>query len=121
MKRHIDYAWRLEELMEARGMVVSSDLIPCLAERGIHLARSQAYGVVYQRPERISLQLCAALCDIFDCGIEELISVTAADAHNDRADTADRAVPPIGTRSANVIELNRSVRAWRTRMARDAD
>ena len=80
MKRHVDYTWRVAELMAAHGMHNSTDLIPRLAERGIVLSRPQVYRVVHQRPERVSLQMMAALCDIFSCGVEDLVTVTATDA-----------------------------------------
>ena len=79
MKRQVDYTWRLAELMAVAGMHNSTELIPRLAERGIELSRPQVYRVVHQRPERISVQLMAALCDIFGCGVEDLITVTATD------------------------------------------
>ncbi|MDT5220626.1 MAG: hypothetical protein QOF15_2731 [Mycobacterium sp.] len=33
MKRKVDYTWRLAELMAARGLHNTTDLIPLLAER----------------------------------------------------------------------------------------
>ena len=78
MKRQVDYTWRLAELMAARGMHNSTQLIPLLFERGIELSRPQVYRVVHQRPERISLQMMAALCDILGCGVEDLVTVTAS-------------------------------------------
>ena len=68
MKRDVDYQWRVSELMARRGLHNSTDLAPLLRERGIDLFPSQVYRVVIQRPERLSLTLVAALCDIFDCG-----------------------------------------------------
>uniref|UniRef100_UPI00404018FC helix-turn-helix domain-containing protein n=1 Tax=Streptomyces sp. DSM 41540 TaxID=3448657 RepID=UPI00404018FC len=59
----------LAELMAAHGMHNSTDLIPRLAERGIQLSRPQVYRIVHQRPERVALQLMAALCDILGCGV----------------------------------------------------
>jgi Cro/C1-type HTH DNA-binding domain len=50
MKRKVDYTWRLAELMAARGMHTSTELIPLLSERGIQLSRPQVYRVVHQRP-----------------------------------------------------------------------
>jgi DNA-binding Xre family transcriptional regulator len=73
VKRQVDYTWRLAELMAAHSMHNSTDLIPRLAERGIVLSRPQIYRVVHQRPKRISLQMLAALCDIFSCGVEDLV------------------------------------------------
>ena len=81
----VDYAWRLAEIMAAHGMHNSTDLIPRLAERGIQLSRPQVYRMVHQRPERMSLQLLAALCDIFGCGVEDLLTVTATDVRRKKA------------------------------------
>lgn len=79
MKREVQYRWRLAELMAARGLHNTTDLIPLLAERGITLSRPQVYRLVNQKPERVALQVIAAICDIFSCGPEDLITVTAAD------------------------------------------
>lgn len=53
MKRKVDYTWRLAELMAARGLHNTTDLIPLLAERDITLSRPQVYRLVNQRPERM--------------------------------------------------------------------
>ncbi len=90
MKRDVDYQWRLSELMARHGLHNSTDLAPLLRERGIDLSPSQVYRVVTQRPERISLKLVAALCDIFRCGPEDLITVTAADARRGRRVAGDQ-------------------------------
>ena len=116
MKRQVDYTWRLAELMAAHGMHNSTELIPRLAERGIQLSRPQVYRVVHRRPERISVQLLAALCDIFGCGVEDLITVTATDVRRKTASATAR------TQSVqNVVELNKSVRPRRARVIRDDD
>jgi DNA-binding Xre family transcriptional regulator len=104
MRRKVDYTWRLAELMAARGLHNTTDLIPLLAERGITLSRPQVYRLVNQRPERVSLQVIAAICDIFDCGPGDLLTVTAADV---RARKTGTATPP------NVVELDRTVRPRR--------
>jgi DNA-binding Xre family transcriptional regulator len=109
MKREVHYSWRLAELMAAQGMHNSTDLIARLAERGIQLSRPQVYRVVHQRPERVSLQLMAALCDILGCGVEDLVTVTASDVR--RRKTATGSAPP-----PNVVELNKSVRPRRARV-----
>ena len=109
MKREIDYRWRLAELMAARGMHNSTDLSPLLKERGIELSASQVYRLVTQRPERVSLMMVAALCDIFSCGPEDLITVTAADVRARKT----------GTSAPNVVDLNRTVRPRRARIIDD--
>jgi DNA-binding Xre family transcriptional regulator len=116
MNRKVDYAWRLAEIMAAHGMHNSTDLIPRLSERGIQLSRPQVYRIVHQRPERLSLQLLAALCDILGCGVEDLLTVTATDVRRKRA-TATAAK----SSSAKVVDINKSVRPRRARVLRDDD
>ena len=110
MKRQVEYTWRLSELMAARGLHNSTDLIPLLAERGIILSRPQVYRIVNQKPERVALQVIAAICDIFSCGPEDLITVTAADVRARKTGTAN---------SPNVVDLNRTVRPRRARIIDD--
>ncbi|MCU1516649.1 MAG: Cro/Cl family transcriptional regulator [Pseudarthrobacter sp.] len=110
MKRKVEYTWRLSELMAARGLHNTTDLIPLLAERGIILSRPQVYRIVNQKPERVALQVIAAICDIFSCGPEDLITVTAADVRARRTGT---------TNSPNVVDLNRTVRPRRARIIDD--
>lgn len=110
MRRETDYAWRLAELMAANSLHNSTDLIPRLSERGIDMSRQQVYRLVHQRPERVSLKLLAALCDIFACGPEDLITVTAADARSKKVASAP-----------NVVELNKTVRPRRARIIADDD
>jgi DNA-binding Xre family transcriptional regulator len=106
MKRQVDYAWRLAEIMAAHGIHNSTDLIPRLAEHGIQQSRPQVYRVVNQRRERISLQLMAALCDIFSCAVEDLVTVTATDVRRRKAADSTAAAPS----APNVVDLNKSVR-----------
>ena len=115
MKRQVDYTWRLAEIMAAHGMHNSTDLMPRLAERGIQLSRPQVYRIVYQRPERMSLHLLAALCDIFGCGVEDLLTVTATDVRRKKAVSSNKTARP------NVVELNKSVRPRRARVIRNDD
>jgi len=109
MKRKVDYTWRLAELMAIRGLHNTTDLIPLLAERDITLSRPQVYRLVNQRPERMSLQVVAALCDIFACTPADLLTTTAADVRARKTGTAN---------SPNVVSLDRSVRPRRDPCAR---
>lgn len=80
---HTAFTWRLPELMATHGMRSSTELIPRLARRGIDLSRPQVYRVVHQPPTRMSLTLLAALCDVFSCGIDDLIEVPTVQRHHD--------------------------------------
>ena len=69
----VSYRWHLRQLMAARGMFATSDLVPLLASRGVKLSREQVYRLVARTPERLSLATLAALCDIFEVSAGELI------------------------------------------------
>jgi hypothetical protein len=72
MERRIEYGWRLREIMAARGMNTIADLLPHLADRGIHLSASQIYRLVGGTPERIKITMLAAILDTLDTTFEEL-------------------------------------------------
>ena len=73
MAARLDYRWHLRQVMAARGMFQTTDLIEPLAGRGIRLSSSQVYRLVTERPERLSLKILMALLDILDCTIADLI------------------------------------------------
>jgi DNA-binding Xre family transcriptional regulator len=80
VRRQVGYRWRLREVMASRGLFATTQLSPLLAERGIELSASQVHRLVTGTPERLSLQVLAALCDILEVTPDELIPVTAANA-----------------------------------------
>nr|WP_257890527.1 helix-turn-helix domain-containing protein [Rhodococcus sp. USK10] len=47
---------------------------------------------------RVSLQMVAALCDIFGCGVDDLVTVTATDTRRKRAAAS----------TPNVVEMNKA-------------
>jgi DNA-binding Xre family transcriptional regulator len=67
--------WNLRKLMATRDMFQTTDLVPLLAERGIHLSREQVFRLVTQSPQRLSMDTLAALCDILVCTPNDLIEV----------------------------------------------
>ena len=78
MKRQVEYRWRLREIMAEHSIFVTVDLVPLLADRGINLSASQVHRLATGTPERLSLPVLAAFCDIFDVTPADLI-VTRAD------------------------------------------
>ena len=74
------YGWHLGEVMARYGVRSTADLAPLLAERGITLSASQVHRLVTQTSERVSLQLLAALSDIFSARVDDLIATSAVDA-----------------------------------------
>jgi DNA-binding Xre family transcriptional regulator len=94
--------WKLRTLMADRGMFATSDLVPLLAERGVHLSREQVYRLVTQPPQRLSMDALAAICDILSCTPGDLIEIEAVRAQVRK--TADGAqapgnAPPAGRRT----------------------
>ena len=70
--------WHLRQLMAAREMFNTSDLVAPLAERGVILSREQVYRLVTGVPERLSLATLAALCDILGCAPGDLVEPVTA-------------------------------------------
>lgn len=77
MNKRMGYDWHLRQVMAARGMYQTSDLVGPLLERGITLSREQVYRLVTQTPQRLSLDVLAAICDILNCGPQDLIEIKA--------------------------------------------
>ncbi|MEV4604899.1 helix-turn-helix transcriptional regulator [Amycolatopsis sp. NPDC049253] len=106
MRRQVGYSWKLRELMAARGLRTTTQLGPLLAERGIDLSASQVHRLVTGTPERLSLQVLAALCDILDTTPNELIPLTAANAEQRRmAGPGSSAVPGDGGPRPTRVQL----------------
>jgi DNA-binding Xre family transcriptional regulator len=86
MAARLDYEWHLRQIMAARGMFSTTDLIGPLADREITLSSSQVYRLVTARPERLSMKILMALLDILDCSMDDLIEpVPAAGAAKKKA------------------------------------
>jgi DNA-binding Xre family transcriptional regulator len=72
------YVWHLRLRMAEKGLFQTSDLVPLLAERGVHLSREQVYRLVTSPPQRLSMDTLAALCDILQITPNDLVEITAA-------------------------------------------
>ena len=75
MTKKMGIRWHLRIRMAEKGLFQTSDLVPLLAERGIHLSREQVYRLVTQVPQRLSTDTLAALCDILECQPNDLIEI----------------------------------------------
>lgn len=94
MKRKVAYTWRLREIMAEHHVYTATELVPLLRERGIDLSASQVHRLVSGTPERLSLQVLAALCDILSCSPADLVSTTAENAGVRKTATGDLPAPP---------------------------
>ena len=106
MAAKLDYHWHLRQVMAARGMFSTTDLIEPLTQRGIRLSSSQVYRLVVERPERLSLKVLMALLDVLDCAITDLIEpVEAASSKPTRAagGSAAEGVGDLRPRRARIV------------------
>jgi len=98
-RRTVSYQWRLRQVMAEHQMYATTELVPLLAERGINLSASQVHRLVTSIPERLSLPILAALCDIFAVDAAELIPTDASSVGSARPPPATvpaRRPPPAG-------------------------
>jgi DNA-binding Xre family transcriptional regulator len=105
LRRRVAYQWRLREVMATRGLFTTTELVPLLAERGITLSASQVHRLVTGTPERLSLPVLAALCDILDVSPAELIAT--------RAENVAPRTAVAGESSVSVVELAAALRPKR--------
>ncbi|WP_261562798.1 helix-turn-helix domain-containing protein [Frankia tisae] len=77
MTRTTGIRWHLRTRMADKGLFQTSDLVPRLAERGVHLSREQVFRLVTQPPQRLSMDTLAALCDVLGCTPNDLIEIVA--------------------------------------------
>ena len=87
MARTVGYRWHLRRLMADQGLFQTTDLVPLLAARGVMLSREQVYRLVVKTPQRLNLEVLAALCDILDCGPGDLIECYADTGARPRSQT----------------------------------
>ncbi len=85
MIRKMGFQWNLRKLMALKDLFQTTELVPLLAERGIHLSREQVYRLVTQPPQRLSMETLAALCDILDCTPNDLVEVEVSNAQVSKA------------------------------------
>lgn len=76
MIKKMGYEWHLRRKMAECNLFHTSDLVPLLAERGVSLSREQVYRMTTQAPQRMSMDVLVALCDILDCTPNDLIEPT---------------------------------------------
>lgn len=104
--KKMSYQWNLRKIMATRDMFATTDLVPLLAERGIHLSREQVFRLVTTTPQRLSLDTLAALCDILDVGVEDLIEITATSAQVAKTVGETKAAAPPAVRRTTIRRPN---------------
>lgn len=72
--------WRLRTLMAEHGMFKTTDLLEPLKAEGIALSREQVFRLVTQTPQRLNVEVLAALCTILYCTPSDLLVLEQAAA-----------------------------------------
>ncbi|WP_306307081.1 MULTISPECIES: helix-turn-helix domain-containing protein [Nocardia] len=85
--RRMVMSWHLRQVMATRGIFQTSELVPLLADRGVHLSRQYVHKLVTTAPQRINTDLLAALCDILHCQPNDLLEPVAAHTEQTRTGT----------------------------------
>ena len=92
MTTRVGYRWHLRRLMAEQGLFQTTELRPLLAERGVQLSREQVYRLATKPPQRLNLQVLAALCDILDCDPGDLIECYRNTGR--QAENSKKSLPP---------------------------
>jgi DNA-binding Xre family transcriptional regulator len=101
----VGYRWHLRAVMAQRGLFQTTELVPLLAEHGVQLSREQVYRLVTGTPQRLNLEVLAALCDILEVTPSELIEPYRT-SRTTRRDT-DRSARPTPRRARVVADADR--------------
>lgn len=90
--------WNLRPLMAAAGMFQTTDLIAPLRAQGIQLSREQVFRLVTKTPERLNVEVFAALCRILECSPNDLIEIPKVQSERPRraAGAPETSGPAIG-------------------------
>lgn len=115
MTRTITMQWNLRQVMADRGLFQTSELVPLLAERGIHVSREHVYRLVTRTPQRINIDILAALCDALSCDPGDLLTPITDTATAARTGTTD--TPGLADRGSKLGDI----RPVRTTLRRPHD
>ncbi|WP_431049682.1 helix-turn-helix domain-containing protein [Roseateles sp. L2-2] len=97
-KASVDLVWRLHTVMSERGIRSSTELHRRIVPYGIDITSHQLARIVAKLPERLNMQVLAALMTELDCEASDLIRASAPTANQQQRrpakSTAPAAVPP---------------------------
>ncbi|MGX6397606.1 helix-turn-helix domain-containing protein [Rothia kristinae] len=88
--------WRLRTLMAERGMFKTTDLLEPLKAEGVALSREQVSRMVTQTPQRLNVEVLAALCTILDCTPSDLLVLEEVAARRAEATGTGGRIEDIG-------------------------
>ena len=71
--------WRLRNIMADRGLFQTTDLVEPLRRQGVTLSREQIFRLVTQPPQRLNIEVLAAVCTVLDCTPNDLLRLESAE------------------------------------------
>lgn len=89
--------WQLRSLMAEHGMFKTTDLIEPLRNAGVALSREQVFRLVTQTPQRLNMEVLAALCNILSCTPNDLITLSNAVESSTKATGTGGAIDSLGS------------------------
>jgi DNA-binding Xre family transcriptional regulator len=101
--------WNLRQVMAENGIFATTDLVEPLRQRGVEISRQMVHRVVTKTPQRINVDLLAALCDILDCTPNDLLELRQEQPRS--ASAADETGPDRGHGASPGIGDLRPIRA----------
>jgi DNA-binding Xre family transcriptional regulator len=87
--RTVSMQWNLRQVMADRAIFATSELVPLLADRDIHLSREHVYRLVTKTPQRLNTDVLVALCDILGCTPNDLITPVVETTRRAKTGTND--------------------------------
>ncbi len=67
--------WRLRNIMADRGMFKTTDLVEPLRRENVTLSKEQIFRLVTQPPQRLNVEVLAALCTVLECTPNDLLKL----------------------------------------------
>ncbi|MGO1673510.1 MAG: helix-turn-helix domain-containing protein [Canibacter sp.] len=89
--------WQLRSVMAEHGMFKTTDLVDPLRNAGVTLSREQVFRLVTQTPQRLNMEVLAALCTILSCTPNDLIALSDAAESSTRATGTGGPIDSAGT------------------------
>lgn len=109
-QRRVTMRWHVRQVMASRGIFQTSELLPLLADRGVHLTRQYVHRLVTTAPQRINTDILAALCDILQCQPGDLLEPVVEQGNVTLTGTGDKSAEPHSRDGLGIGDL-RPIRA----------
>ncbi|QYG11525.1 helix-turn-helix transcriptional regulator [Microbacterium sp. PAMC22086] len=98
----VETVWNLRKVMFEHQLFKTTDLIPLLAQYGVHLSREQVFRLVTHTPERANMQVIGAVCAALGCTPSDLIEVRVIEERRVAVEQTRQPIGDIRPRPASI-------------------